>query len=72
MANKNVDLHEVHEWIEQARSIMDIDEENVVGPNEVTIDEPTEDVAEVQIAFRKLLRQIVKFDQTFHDHYDCR
>ena len=51
---------------------MDIDDENIVEPNEVTIVEPDEDVTEVQIAFRKLLEQIVEFDQTFHDHFDCR
>jgi hypothetical protein len=74
MDRKQINLHELHEWIADAREIV-ATEETMLEPEQVhLVDEKasSEELLEIQTELRSILVLILRLDTRFHDLFDCQ
>jgi len=74
MDRKQINLHELHEWIADAREITST-EETMLEPEQVHLVDPgasPEELLEIQTELRSILALINRLDTRFHDLFDCQ
>jgi hypothetical protein len=79
MDRKQINLHELHEWIADAREIVAMDvygiAETMLEPEQVhLVDEKasSEELLELQTELQSILVLINRLDTRFHDLFDCQ